>query len=839
MRVLDVRLVVSCVCGWLLLSAAGCGGSDGEAASPAQANDPVFTISVAASKVSAVEGSPVSFLGNASHSGTASYQWLRNGVAIAGATAGAYTLPAATMADNGAQFSLMISSSGGPVISGAATLTVMPTPLSIIAQPVSMQGQRGGVVTLSAVVRGNAQTMQWQRSDDGGANWRDIANATQASLTMVNLSFADALMYRLVVSNATEKVIATPAMVTVRPSLRLLAGAVGGAGYVNGALGEARFSSPTDAVVTADGTIIVNQGGDYSLRKIAPNGVAGSYFDGYGVATPAPGTRLLIDPVGNIYYGWHHAVFQLRADDRTPHLLAGAADAPPGVVDGEGADARFVAPANLALDADGNIFVADYDSGSIRKITPAGVVSTLFGAPRSRSARVLRGPDGIAVGANGELYIADQLNNVIRRLSPNGALTTVAGQKRVVGVADGAAGASQLRRPGDLAYDSRNNILYLIDWNTVRKLDASGQLSTLAGGAVGYADGAGAAASFGVDLALTLDNDGNVIITDRQNHVVRRMTPAGVVSTLSGIAPVRGAAEGQGGNARFNVPVGVARGRDGTVYVADELNHVIRKVDMSGNVSVHAGRLGDPSLLAYPQHLTIDADGNLYVTALSSGTIFKIRPDGGVARLAQIDASGNVDEAGAPLVFDHPRGISGDAAGNLYILDAHGIAKVTPARGVSPVATFGNAYADGEAGAAGFAYVSTLVSDGVGNLYITDNCTLRKITPEGAVATVAGSTSFCGSSDGLGSNGLLTQANAIALDGRGYVYIADATGVRRVSPAGYVTTLIQDYGGFQSGRPRIIEKHGVLLYANATGGLTFTADGRLIMASENAILLAE
>jgi sugar lactone lactonase YvrE len=355
--------------------------------------------------------------------------------------------------------------------------------------------------------------------------------------------------------------------------------------------------------------------------------------------------------------------------------------------------ASFRSPAGLSTDSKGNVYVADSVNNTIRKITPAGEVSTLAGAPGvsghadgAGASASFRGPVGLTTDSTGNVYVADSLNNTIRKITPTGQVSTLAGTAGVMGYGnfpDAVGAAAYFAIPVGLAIDSVNNV-FVVDFgnivgttiqkitpaamvstltiganispaglvidkagngyvsdlssHTILKLATSGQISTLAGtaGVVGSADGAGALASFGSTFpygGLTIDGAGNVYVADSGNNTIRKITPTGVVSTLAGTAGVKGHADGVGAQASFNDPMGLATDSAANVYVADNGNHTIRKITPAGVVSTLAGTAGVmgftpgslPGVLAYPAGLAISGT-SLYVTTGNGVAVVKLVP---------------------------------------------------------------------------------------------------------------------------------------------------------------------------------------------------------------------
>lgn len=314
------------------------------------------------------------------------------------------------------------------------------------------------------------------------------------------------------------------------------------------------------------------------------------------------------------------------------------------VVDGPASTASFVDPIGIALDTTtGNLFVTDTLYHVIRKITPSGLVSTyagvaMFGGATNGSAltATFNGPDGVAVDSLGNVYVADFYGSLIRKITPAGVVSTFAGSGTAA-LVNGTGTAASLSNPRGLAIDTKDN-LYVADStnHAIRKITPAGVVSTLAGsGVVGSANGTGTAASFNNPTGVAVDTAGNVYVADTVNQLIRKITPAGVVSTLAGTVGVVGSANGTGTAASFNVPTGVAVDTAGNVYVADYWSRLIRKITPAGVVSTLAGTVGQTQFkdglaataaMGTPQNVTVDAAGNLYVTDSWSHKVRKITP---------------------------------------------------------------------------------------------------------------------------------------------------------------------------------------------------------------------
>jgi len=239
-------------------------------------------------------------------------------------------------------------------------------------------------------------------------------------------------------------------------------------------------------------------------------------------------------------------------------------------------------PYGVACDAQNNVYVLEMYNHCIRKITPAGMVSTLAGTGTAGyvdgpgiSAK-FDNPTGLAIDVNGNLYVADQGQNKIRKVTPSGVVSTLAGS--TVGYNDGIGTAAQFHGCYGVACDAQSNV-YVADRSNhcIRKITQAGEVATLAGlGAPGSEDGNRSEATFNGPTGVAVDAAGNVYVADANNYRIRKITPGGVVSTYAG--SVNGFADGVGLMAQFNLPFGVACDRQGNVYVADYLNSKVRKI---------------------------------------------------------------------------------------------------------------------------------------------------------------------------------------------------------------------------------------------------------------------
>jgi sugar lactone lactonase YvrE len=319
-----------------------------------------------------------------------------------------------------------------------------------------------------------------------------------------------------------------------------------------------------------------------------------------------------------------------------------AGQATAGLTDNTGVLAQFSSPAGMAIDAADNIYLVDRANNCIRFITPAAVVTTLagngtadFANGMGATARFAQ-PNAITINAAGTtLFIADAGNHRIRQMTAGGDVTTLSGQG-TGGFNNGPVGAAtRFNFPHGAAVRTDGSV-YIADFlnHRIRLVTPAGAASTFAGsGTPGLVNGTGGAADFNLPIAVALDGAGNLFVADAGNHCIRRITPAGVVTTFAGNG-TPGYADGTGTAARFNYPSALALDASGNVYVADQNNHRIRKITPTGVVTTLAGSgiasyfdaTGTSAHFNQPAGIAVNAAGTVFVSDQGNNRIRAISP---------------------------------------------------------------------------------------------------------------------------------------------------------------------------------------------------------------------
>ena len=526
-----------------------------------------------------------------------------------------------------------------------------------------------------------------------------------------------------------------------------------------------------------------------------------------------------MDSNGNVYIAdrSNHRIRRVGPDGVIT-TFAGTGDGGFSGDDGPATQAQLDSPPRVAVDANGNVYIADVRNNRIRRVDPEGVITTFAGTgvpgfsgdggPAAEAE--LNTPQGMAVDADGNVYIADSVNQRIRRVGPDGVITTFAGtgDNGFFGD-DGPATEAQLSTPFGVALDSDGNV-YIVDVGNhrIRVVGTDGVIATFAGFGSFSGDGGPAAeAHLSFPRGVALDSDGNVYISDLSNRRIRRVDPEGVITTFAGTG-VSGFI-GDGGpatQAELTIPVGLALDADGNVYIADVGSHQIRRVDPGGVITTFAGREGDRGFsgdggpateaqLNSPRGVAVDAEGNVYIADAGNNRVRRVDPEGIITTFAGTGGLGFSDDGvlavEAQLAF--PRGVAVDDEGNVYIADTTNrrIRRVNLEGVITTFAGTGERGFSGDGGPAAQAELNSpqgVALDADGNVYIADvgNQRIRRVGPGGVITTFAGTGEAGFSGDGgPAAEAQLTGAQGVAVDAEGNVYIVDTGNhrIRRVEAA--------------------------------------------------------
>ncbi len=663
------------------------------------------------------------------------------------------------------------------------------------------------------------------------------------------------------------------------PAFVTLAGAGPSQAYQDGRGRAARFLSPFAIAEDSHRYLYVTDAKAATVRRVNPAGFvetlagypgAEGSTDGIGVAARfSEVTGIAVDAADNIYVTdlLNHTVRKITPAGIVT-TLAGLPGSP-GSADGTGAAARFNLPNGLAVDAAGNVFVSDMGNATIRKITPAGVVTTFAGQVGTTglvdgTGNVARfdGPIGLAFDSAGNLYVADSNNNAIRRITPAGAVTLYAGG--YLGHSDGTGTQAGMWHPMGVTVDS-TGVVYVTDSSNqlIRRIAPDRTVTTLAGSYSafgGRADGTGSAAAFKGPNGIVASRNGNLYVADYRNCAIRQVTPAGVVTLFAGNS---GAADGTGRDAGLGQPVGIAAAPDGTIFFSDTGNQTIRKLSPAGIVTTLAGQpelaaggstdgVGSAATFQGPLGLALDRSGRLYVAEIGNSILRRVAPDGTVTTVAgKAGYSGFVDGLGTAAQFSGLCGVALAADGMIYVTDRDNMAirRITPAGLVSTLYrnTGGNA-------ANSLVKPTGIAIDAADNLYVTDSYynSVCRVGRDGTVTRIAGGNpGVQAAADGVGVAAKFCNPEALVVDRAGNLYVADTVNcaIRKVTPDGVVTTL---GGGLPTAYDSYYSTLGMIPFGTNAGasdgvgpaarffrprGIALDAAGNLVVAdSDNATI---
>ena len=636
---------------------------------------------------------------------------------------------------------------------------------------------------------------------------------------------------------------------------------------------NAQLNTPAGLALDKAGNLYVADSLNNRVRVIAPSGIIGTFAGTgdvgnvgfFGDGGPATQASLFMplgvaaDSSGNVYIAdtAHNMIRKVTTDGLIATIagdsLAGyAGDAYLAVT------SEVSHPSDVAVDAGGNVYIADTGNSLIRRITTDGNINYFAGDPSvvgyagDGAAATLAGliePYSIALDAAANLYITERQDARIRMVdAAKGNINTVVGNGSLGFSGDGgAANKAILNQPTGIAVDSSGN-LYIADSENYRVRKAasgggSGAISTIAGnGGLAYSGDGGQAikAQLNSPQAVAADSAGNLYIADTANNVVRKVTAAGVISTLAGNGTVGSGGDGAAATAaQLNAPQGLAADSSGNVYIADTGNARIRKVSSNGAISTYAGSgsagyagngaAATGAQLNLPIGLALDSAGNLYIADYGNNAVRKVAAASGtISTVAGTGVQsfsgdgGNATSAG----LHGPQAVALDNGGNLYIADSQNnrIRVVTPAGSISTVAGTGLPGYTGDGHLATSAQIvspSGLVVDSGGGVYITDSSSLvRKFFVGGSIFTIAGNTTLGYSGDGgLATSAQLNAPMGMAVDSKGVLYVADTgnSAIRALQAAGFGSSIaaVVSAAGNQTGA--VAPGEMLVLYGSGLG----------------------
>jgi len=634
----------------------------------------------------------------------------------------------------------------------------------------------GFLFTLTRLAKG--QNIITTIAGDGLAFPRNVParNAPLGGLTAValdghgNLYVADA-SYNMVFE------------ISPQGSIRIIAGGVccDGSGYRfagdGGPATAAFLSDPAGLALDGSGNLFITDDGNGRIRKVATTGEITTVAGG-GKANPddgGPATSVMlysvpgiaVDASGNLFLAdsYSNKIRRVSADGIIS-TIAGGGDTYPGD-GGPAMSASLLSPVAVALDREGNLFISEFGGNRIRKVSTSGVITTM--------AVLNDSPRGLVVDETGDVLVA--AGNQILKISPAGVITTVAGNGNNAFAGDGGpAIKASLSGPSGVAADSSGKIYITDGGGRVRMVSTNGTITTIAGnGNYGfYGDGGPAtSASLFQPGGVAVDANQNLFIADTQNNRIRRVSVSGVITTIAGNGTAGFSGDGGPATAAsLNQPAGVAVDSSGNVFIADYKNGKVRKVSADGRISTVA----TPTLtfLFMPAGVAVDSSGNLFIADNNMSRVLKLPPGGSLTAVAGV---GEVNPACLPTqscgdggpataaILNRPAGVAVDASGALFVADTRNnrIRKVSPDGIISTVAgngTYGFSGNGGPATSATLEYPAGVAVDPFGNLFIADynNGEIRKVSASGIITTIAGPGDFSNHAWSLAYTGPATSA---------------------------------------------------------------------------------
>jgi sugar lactone lactonase YvrE len=513
----------------------------------------------------------------------------------------------------------------------------------------------------------------------------------------------------------------------------------------DGPIASARLQLPTDTAVALNGDIFVTE--EYGkIRRIVKSGSSYSSISTFTSQASGKPYTMAVDNSGNVYTPSYEDR-KIYKFDPSGNRTTFAGSGNPGSVDNsDKMQAQFDKLFGIAIDPAGNVYVTQQDGHNIRKISSAGRVTTLAGTYNSngstngtQSASRFFNPQGIIVKSDGDVYVADKDNHLIRRIQQPAATTPP--------VVSTIGSSGSYNNPNDTTVDSSGNV-YVADTNNhqIKKITPAGVVTTFAGSSSGYANGTGASARFNTPTGLGSDPAGNIYVADKNNYLIRKITPAGVVSTIAGLPSNSGTENGSVSTARLKEPYDIAVASDGSIYITD-MNSGIRKLNSSyTTLSSFATMQGNMFGIA------VDSSDNVYGPSFYGQRIYKYAAGSGNSSVYAGDGGYDPKDAANPLnaSFRRPYNVAVDSSNAVYVTDKDGcsIRKIESSGTSTLAGVMGNnpncSYVDG---IDADARVNNPLGISVGSdksLYVADtgNNRIRKIVQPAPPTPSTGETSF-------------------------------------------------------------------------------------------------
>lgn len=586
---------------------------------------------------------------------------------------------------------------------------------------------------------------------------------------------------------------------------------------------DSPLKNPLATAVDAAGNIYVADFAYQQILKVTPDGQVVQFAGQRGVVGRADGpgaqatfhfdsgTALEVDRNGDLLVAdTCNGKIRKVSRDGTVSSLAGNSsyacegrDASPS--DGTGTGASFSEVNGLTLDRDGNLYTVQLFYGNpIKKITPQGVVTTVAKWPYGFDTS---NPDipsfsRVAIDGSGNLYAIEYQRNRIWKIV-DGTARVFAGQQFGSGAdpVDGPPGVATFVSLQALRADGAGN-LWVVDGNTIRKVSPAGDVTTVAGksGAIGYADGQGQAATFGSLQSIAMEGNGTLVAADSVYYTLRRITTSGLASTVEATRPSFGYADGKAAEARFGAARQPAVDAQGNVYVVDPAQHVVRKVAADGTVSLYAGTPGTPgdadgprasATFNTPSAVTADRDGNLYVADKGAG----IGP-----RVRRISAAGDVTTVGRlpGVVSGTYNYLAVSRDGTIAASATLGNIAVRGADGLFRNLASTASLPVGDSPFGNLHSLQGLAYDSKGNLYVADGAqyVVYRIAPDQKIDIVSGAPGKLAYVDGPAGTSrlMLPQIAWLTIDEDDNLYLSGEASIRKITPAGVTSTLSLPWG---------------------------------------------